>query len=152
MYFAACDGLTHFYRIELWPLGLGSLETVVEGGDAYPVMWPEQGQGMGCGCEGSREKNWAKHFLLVDCRKEMLKKLLKSQYLRRSRYCHVTDPSCGKCVENHWWHSWLAIKTPSRVRWYRTNTDICVNHLRSQWSIFVRVRNCTQISGTQEKH
>ena len=51
------------------PFGLGSLETAVEGGDAYPVMKPEQGQGMSSGCEGSREENCAKQFLLVDCKR-----------------------------------------------------------------------------------
>ena len=50
-------------------MGLGSLETAVEGGDAYPVMKPEQGQGMSSGCEGSREENCAKQFLLVDCKR-----------------------------------------------------------------------------------
>ena len=40
------------------------------------------------------------------------------------------------------------VKASSRVECYRMSTDICVNHLHSQLSIFVRVRNFTQISGT----
>ena len=72
-------------------MGLGSLETAVEGGDAYPVMRPEQGQGMGYGCEGSREENWAKQCLLVDCKGTggNVEKIIKRQFLRRSRYCSL---------------------------------------------------------------
>jgi hypothetical protein len=65
-------------------LGLGSLETAVEGGDTYPVMIPEQGQVIGCGCERSREENWTTHFLLVDSKKtrgNLKKQTLKNQHL-----------------------------------------------------------------------
>ena len=65
-------------------MGLGSLETAVEGGDAYPEMMPEQGQVMGCGCERSREENWTKHFLIVDSKRTRgneEEKTLKSRHL-----------------------------------------------------------------------
>ena len=66
-------------------MGLGSLETAVEGGDAYPVMKPEQGQGMGCGCEGSREENCAKQFLLVDCKRtgRKVEKIIKKTIFKK---------------------------------------------------------------------